>query len=69
MSVKSTKTITRKQAIQIILDKKLEPIKKEIRLSLECLTNEYLEELLDNKYYESEFDNYEVVNDDIVNKP
>ena len=61
MSIRSTKKITRKQAIQIILDKRLELTKKEIKLSLEYLTDKELEELLDYKYYESEFDNYEII--------
>lgn len=61
MSVKTTKEITRKQAIEIIVRKKLEPIKEEIEYTLKHLTNKELEELLDTKYYNSGFDNYLIV--------
>lgn len=60
MSVKTTKEITRKQAIEMIVRKKLEPIKEEIEYALNHLTNEDLEELMDKYYYESEFDNYSI---------
>ena len=61
MSVKSTVEITRKQAIYTIVTKKIEPIKEEIEYTLNHLTNKDLEELLDNKYYNSEFENYSIV--------
>ena len=61
MSVKSTVELTRKQAIYTIVEKKIEPIKEEIKYTLNHLTNKELEELLDTKYYDSEFDNYLIV--------
>lgn len=61
MSVKTTVEITRKQAIDTIVEKKIKPIKKEIEYTLNHLTNKELEELLDTKYYDSEFDNYLIV--------
>lgn len=60
MSVKTTVEITRKQAIDTIVEKKIKPIKEEIKHSLNYLTNKELEELLDTKYYDSEFDNYSI---------
>jgi len=61
MSVKSTVTLTRKQAINTITRKRLEKAEVSIRESLAYLTNKDLEELLDTQYYDSEFENYEVV--------
>lgn len=61
MSVKCTAEITRKQAIDTIIAKKIEPIKEAIEYDLNHLTNKELEELLDIKYYDSEFDNYLIV--------
>lgn len=61
MSVKSTVTLTRKQAINTITRKRLEKAEISIRESLAYLTNKDLEELLDTQYYDSEFENYEVV--------
>ena len=58
MSVKSTRELTRKQAIEIIVEKEIKPVREEIERTLQRLTNKYLEELLDNRYYESEFENY-----------
>lgn len=60
MSVKTTIEITRKQAIETIVRKKLEPIKEEIEYTLNHLTNKDLEELMDKYYYDSEFDNYSI---------
>lgn len=60
MSVKTTVKLTRKQAIEIIVEKKLEPIKEEMEYTLNHLTNKDLEELMDKYYYESEFDNYDI---------
>lgn len=60
MSVKTTIEITRKQAIDTIVSKKLEPKKEEIEYTLNHLTNKELEELMDKYYYDSEFDNYSI---------
>lgn len=60
MSVKCTIEITRKQAIDTIVEKKIKPIREEIEYTLNYLTNKELEELLDTKYYDSEFDNYSI---------
>ena len=60
MSVKCTVEITRKQAIDTIVKKKIKPIKEEIEDTLNRLTNKELEELLDTKYYDNEFDNYSI---------
>lgn len=60
MSVKTTIEITRKQAIETIVRKKIEPIKEEIEYTLKHLTNKDLEELMDKYYYDSEFDNYSI---------
>ena len=60
MSVKTTKEITRKQAIEIIIKKRLELMKKEMELSMNYLTNKALEQLLDEIYYENEFENYSI---------
>lgn len=61
MSVKTTINLTKKQAIETITRKKLEPIKQEIEYTLNHLTNKELEELLDTKYYDSEFENYSII--------
>lgn len=62
MSVKSTVEITREQAIKIIVDKRIEQVKEDMKDFLERYhTNEELEELLDTKYYNSEFENYSIV--------
>ena len=61
MSVKSTRTYTREQAINTIVNKRIEPIIKELKISLEYLTNKDLADLLNQEYYDSEFDDYEVV--------
>lgn len=63
MSVKSTVTRTRSEAIYIITSKKIEPIRKEIEFELNKLENYDLEQLLDNRYYDSEFENYIVIDD------
>lgn len=63
MSIKTTVTLTREQAIEIIVRKKLEPSKEEIEYTLNHLTNKDLEELMDKYYYDSEFENYEIVSD------
>ena len=61
MSVKSTITYTREQAINTIVNKRIEPIIKELKTSLEYLTNKDLADLLNQRYYDSEFDDYEVI--------
>lgn len=61
MSVKTTKEITRKQAIEIIVDKKIEELKEHMKHFVEKnFTNKELEILMNKYYYESEFDNYSI---------
>lgn len=60
MSVKTTETLTRKQAINKIVEIQLESLKKLIILSVCNLTNKELENKLE-EYEESEFINYSVV--------
>lgn len=64
MSVKSTVLLTRQQALTIIVDKildeKIKELKKEIFSTLTYVSNSELEELLDEKYYNSEFENYAI---------
>lgn len=61
MSVKTTITRTRSEAIYSITTKSLEPIRKELELELSKLENYELEQLLDNRYYDSEYENYLIV--------
>lgn len=64
MSVRSTVLLTRQQALTIIVDKildeKIKELKKEIFSALTYVSNSELEELLDEKYYNSEFENYAI---------
>jgi hypothetical protein len=64
MSVKSTVLLTRQQALTIIvnkiLDEKIKELKKEIFSALTYISNSELEKLLDEKYYNSEFENYAI---------
>lgn len=60
MSVKTTETLTRKQAIDKIVKIQLESFKKLIILSVCNLTNKELEDKLE-EYEESGFTNYIVV--------
>lgn len=63
MSIKTTETLTRKQAIDVIIKKELEIAEKQMRNMMAFLTNESLEDMLE-EHEESEFTNYIVVNDD-----
>ena len=63
MSVKTTETLTRKQAIDKIVEIQLESLKKLIILSVCNLTNKELENKLE-EYEESKFINYSVVGGD-----
>lgn len=61
MSIKTTVELTRKQAIKLIVEKQIKLSKKEMEYSLNYLTNKELEELLDDRYYDSIFENYLIV--------
>ena len=63
MSIKTTVALTREQAIDTILNKKCIEIREIIRCTLNNFKNRDLEDLLDNVYYDSEFENYEIVSD------
>ena len=60
MSVRTTETLTRKQAISKIVEIQLESFRKLIILNASNLTNKELEDKLE-KYEESKFVNYKVV--------
>ena len=63
MSVKTTITLTRKQAINRIIEKRIELLKRKLENELNLLSNDVLENLLDNVYYDSKFENYRVIDD------
>lgn len=63
MSVKTTVTLTRKQAINHIIEKRIELLKRKLENEIIFLSNDVLENLLDNVYYDSEFENYRVIDD------
>ncbi len=63
MSVKTTITLTRKQAINRIIEKRIELLKRKLENEINLLSNDGLENLLDNIYYDSEFENYRVIDD------
>lgn len=60
MSVYYTTTITREEAINKIVEKRIEQTKKEIEYSLNNLTNNELEELLDKYEVGYEYENFKV---------
>lgn len=60
MSIKTTKTLTRKQAIDEIVKIQLESLKKLIILSVCNYSNKELENKLE-EYEESKFINYSVI--------
>lgn len=64
MSIKTTVTLTREQAIDKIVNKKCMEIREVLRCTLNNFKNRDLEYLLDNVYYDSEFENYWVKGDD-----
>ena len=65
MSLYYTTTIKRQQAIKSIVEKRIEPIKKEIEFFLNGLSNKEIEELLyKNKVSNDEYEDFEVVDDD-----
>lgn len=63
MSVKTTVKLTREQAIDRIVLKKCIELKEVIKCTLNNFKNRDLEYLLDKVYYDSEFENYEIVSD------
>lgn len=66
MSLYYTTTIKRKHAIKSIVDKRIEPIKKEIEFFLNGLSNEEIEKLLyENKVSIDEYEDFDVVDDDV----
>lgn len=67
MSIKTTVTLTRKQAIDHIIRKRIELLKIKLENEINLLSNDVLENLLDNVYYDSKFDNYRVIDDGSVN--
>lgn len=60
MNDKTTIKITREQAINIIMEKMLKPIEDDIKNTLKTTSNNELEQILDEIYYENEFENYEI---------
>lgn len=65
MSLYYTTTIKRKNAIYRIVEKRIEPIKKEIEFFLNSLSNEEIEKLLyENKVSNDEYEDFDVVDDD-----
>lgn len=63
MSVKTTVTLTRKQAINHIIEKRIELLKRKLENEINLLSNDVLENLLDKVYYDSKFENYSVIDD------
>ena len=63
MSVKTTVKLTREQAIDRIVNKKCIELREVIKCALNNFKNRDLEDLLDNVYYDSVFENYEIVSD------
>ena len=65
MSLYYTTTIKRQQAINSVVEKRIEPIKKEIEFFLNSLSNKEIEELLyKNKVSNDEYEDFDVVDDD-----
>ena len=64
MSIKTTVKLTREQAIDRIVLKKCIEFKEVIKCTLNNFKNRDLEYLLDNVYYDSELENYEIKGDD-----
>lgn len=64
MSIKTTVTLTREQAIDKIINKKCIEIREIIRGTLNNFKNRDLEDLLDRVYYDSPFENYYIKGDD-----
>lgn len=61
MSLYYTTKITREQAIERIVEKRIQLIKKEIEIFLNSLTNEELEEILyKNKVSDDEYEDFSV---------
>ena len=64
MSIKTTVKLTREQAIDRIVNKKCIELREVIKCTLNNIKNRDLENLLDNVYYDSDFENYEIVGDE-----
>ena len=60
MSVYYTTTITREEAINKIVEKRIEQTKKEIEYTLNNLSNSELEELLDEYEVGYEYENFKI---------
>ena len=66
ISLYYTTTITRQQAIKNIVEKRIEPIKKEIEFFLNGLSNKEIEELLyKNEVSNDEYEDFDVVDDEV----
>ena len=60
MSVYYTTKINRKQAIDMIVEKRIETVKKDIEYALIHLTNKELEEVLDKYEFDNEYENFSI---------